>query len=132
MIAKSLYLDSSAFLKLVRPEPETGALRSYLRQRQAPLVSSGLLRIEVLRATVRLAPGRLAVAQNLLAEVTTLSVDSLSTQAGLVLPVDLRTLDGIHLAAALSLGSELEEVVTYDKRLADAARYHGLMAISPS
>jgi predicted nucleic acid-binding protein len=46
-------------------------------------------------------------------------------------PDILRTLDAIHLASALSLGDSLDEVVTYDKRMAEAAKYLGLAVASP-
>lgn len=44
----------------------------------------------------------------------------------------LRTLDAIHLATALRLGSDLDAVVTYDNRLAEAARTLGLPVAAPS
>ena len=47
-------------------------------------------------------------------------------------PPALRSLDAIHLASALSLGSELEAFVTYDARLADAAREAGLTVVAPA
>lgn len=46
-------------------------------------------------------------------------------------PPVLRSLDAIHLAAALSLGEALEAVVTYDHRMAEAARALGIIAESP-
>ena len=45
----AIYLDSSAIVKLAVREPESLALRRYLRRR-APVVSSALARTEVLRA----------------------------------------------------------------------------------
>jgi uncharacterized protein len=53
-------------------------------------------------------------------------------QAALLQPVGLRTLDAIHVAAALALGDDLSEVVTYDGRLAEAARQQGLVVASPT
>jgi predicted nucleic acid-binding protein len=47
-------------------------------------------------------------------------------------PIELRTLDAIHLAAALSLGDDLGIVFTCDKRLAAAARRHKLEVASPT
>jgi predicted nucleic acid-binding protein len=47
-------------------------------------------------------------------------------------PVRLRTLDAIHLAAALSLGDEVGAMFTYDGRLADAARQYGLEVREPA
>lgn len=43
----------------------------------------------------------------------------------------LRSLDAIHLASALSMGSELDALITYDVRLADAARAAGLTVVTP-
>ena len=43
----------------------------------------------------------------------------------------LRSLDAIHLAAAQLFGDELTALVTYDRRLADAARLMGLEVAAP-
>ena len=51
--------------------------------------------------------------------------------AGRLLPVELRSLDALHLAAALSIGRDLQAIVTYDKRMADAARKSGIPVESP-
>jgi predicted nucleic acid-binding protein len=47
-------------------------------------------------------------------------------------PLPLRTLDAIHLATALSLAAELDRIVTYDARLAEAAEHAGLPVVAPS
>jgi len=46
-------------------------------------------------------------------------------------PTTLRTLDAIHLATVLSLDEKAVDVITYDRRLADAATSHGLSAVAP-
>jgi len=46
-------------------------------------------------------------------------------------PVELRTLDAIHLVSAASLGSELALIVTYDAPMAAAAAARGLPVVSP-
>ena len=43
----------------------------------------------------------------------------------------LRSLDALHLAAALELGDELEGLVTYDRRLAEGAQALGIGVIAP-
>lgn len=43
----------------------------------------------------------------------------------------LRSLDAIHLAAARTLGDDLEAVVTYDDRMAAAAARLGLQVDAP-
>jgi predicted nucleic acid-binding protein len=45
---------------------------------------------------------------------------------------DLRSLDAIHLACALSIGDYPGAFVTYDGRLASAAREIGLNVVSPA
>jgi predicted nucleic acid-binding protein len=52
--------------------------------------------------------------------------------AGLLDPPGMRTLDALHLAVALSLGDDLDGIVTYDARMGDAARCHGLEVVAPS
>lgn len=44
----------------------------------------------------------------------------------------MRSLDAIHLASALSLGDSLALFVTYDDRLADAARANGISVAAPA
>lgn len=51
--------------------------------------------------------------------------------AGRLDPSILRSLDALHLAAALSLGDELEAMITYDERLAQACRANGVDVLAP-
>lgn len=57
---------------------------------------------------------------------------ALLEQAGTLGPAGLRSLDAVHMAAGLSLGEDLAEVITYDARMADAARAQGLVVSQPS
>jgi predicted nucleic acid-binding protein len=53
--------------------------------------------------------------------------------AGALLPGQrLRTLDAIHLACALALGSEVQTFVTYDIRLQQAAAEVGFTPLAPA
>ena len=52
--------------------------------------------------------------------------------AGRLTPIELRSLDAIHLATALDLGDDLDALLAYDERLIDAATAHGIPTISPS
>jgi predicted nucleic acid-binding protein len=52
--------------------------------------------------------------------------------AGGLLPPELRSLDAIHLATASLLGETLGKVVTYDARMADAARQLGWSVVAPA
>jgi len=47
-------------------------------------------------------------------------------------PVELRSLDAIHLATAQQLGTDLTAVVTYDERMAAAAVILGWRVAQPS
>lgn len=57
--------------------------------------------------------------------------EPLLDRAGDLEPPDLHSLDAVHLAAALSIGSDLGVVITYDGRLAEAALAQGLDVASP-
>ena len=53
-------------------------------------------------------------------------------QAGRLGPTALRSLDAVHLAAALDLGDDLEGMVTYDDRLAEAAQLNAITVTAPA
>ena len=127
-----VYLDSSAFVKLIAREAETGALRRYLCSHDHWL-SASLLRAEVLRAALRSGnPQRLVAARHQLRHVAYVDVTrELLEQAGLVQPPEVRTLDAVHLSAALWLQDDLDALVTYDSRMADAAQANGLAVATP-
>jgi len=125
------YLDSSAIVKLAVEEPQSAALRRYLRRRR-PLVSSALARAEVLRALLLEGEAGMARGHSVLARIDLIRVnDRVLNAAGALSPPDLRSLDAIHLATAGQLGQDLGQVVTYDERMADAARHLGMKAASP-
>jgi predicted nucleic acid-binding protein len=58
--------------------------------------------------------------------------DRVPDAAGTLLPVALRSLDAIHLATAQQLGADLARIVTYDDRMAAAAKQLGLTVTQPS
>jgi uncharacterized protein len=125
-----LYLDASAIVKLVRREPETLDLVEEIR-RDPDLVSSELSWTEVLRAIVRVR-GDTARAEAILADIALVPVDGGILRAAAALtPPTLRTLDAIHLATALSLGADLDRVITYDSRLAEATSAAGAAVSAP-
>ena len=128
----ALYLDSSAFVKLVVEEPETAAVRSFLADRSARRVSSALLRTESLRAVRHLGSDVLATVREGLRRVDLVGIDDrILDTAGILEPQVLRTLDAIHLATAMAVGDDLEAIVTYDERMVDAARLLGLSTATP-
>jgi len=132
MSDRLVYLDSSAFVKLVLPEAETKALVAHLR-RWPVAVSATLLRTEALRAATRHSPELVRATRLALRDLALIELSrDLMDQAGALTPPDLRSLDAIHLAAALSLGDDLDEVVTYDGRMVAAATACGLLVSSPA
>lgn len=127
------YLDTSALVKLVVAEPESAALRDWLDVADRRPVSSDLARTELTRAVRRAAPDRLVRARAVLDAVTLVQVtSSVFEAAGRLDPPTLRSLDALHVAAALDLGDDLEGMVAYDERLAGAATANGILVVSPS
>jgi len=125
------YLDSSAIVKLAVREPESLALRRYLRRRQ-PLVSSALARTEVVRALLPAGDEAVARGRAVLQRIDLVRVnDRILNAAGVLRPLELRSLDAIHLATAQELGEELGALVTYDDRMATAARQLGHRIVQP-
>lgn len=129
-----LYVDTSALVKTVLTEAESPAVLSTLRTLSADQVwSSALTRTELVRAVARSPAGRVEVARQRLARTSLVAIsDVLLDAAAALTPVTLRSLDAIHLATALSLGGDLAAVLTYDDRMADAARSHGLTVLAPT
>ena len=130
-----LYLDSSALVKLVKVEPESAALRRYLRSHRSDgRVTCALARVEVVRAVAAAGPGAIAHARRQLARVDQINLDRhlLDEAASLAPGALLRSLDAIHLAAARALGAVLRDVVTYDERMRAAAHALGLSALAPA
>jgi hypothetical protein len=129
---RATYLDSSAIVKLAVREPESTALRRYLGRRR-PLVSSALARAEVVRALLPLGETAIVRGQRALAVMELARVnDRVLDAAGRLLPVELRSLDVIHLATAGLLGDDLGQLVTYDGRMAAAAEALGFKVVAPS
>lgn len=127
------YVDTSALTKLVVAESETNALRAWFAATDRNPVSSDLARTELARAVRRTAPDRAVQVRDVLDAMTLMKVTTaIFEQAGRMDPALLRTLNAVHLAAALDLGDELEGIVTYDDRMTDAAIHHGIRVIAPA
>jgi predicted nucleic acid-binding protein len=129
-----IYLDTSAAAKLVHPEAESAALAVYLAERLAtPLVSSALLYPELVRAVSRHRPELARRAVALVQRIMTVPLaGDIVTSAATIGNPAIRTLDALHLATAVTIASELQAFVTYDKRLGDAATEVGLTVAAPA
>jgi predicted nucleic acid-binding protein len=131
--AELVYLDSSALVKLVVRETYSEALRGWLLKHPARLTSV-LAVTEVRRAIGRLAPRRgLADRARLVLDgFALLAVDQdVLDRAARLAPPELRSLDAIHIASGMSLGTDLLAFVTYDERQRLAARKVGLPLVQP-
>lgn len=130
------YLDASALVKLATREIETDALRDHL-SRYSGHATSRLAAVELPRALARRGSASVSVGSDTVAAtlegLTVLELDAaIAETAASLAPPSLRSLDAIHLASALSMGSELDAVITYDLRLADVARAAGLIVVAPA
>jgi hypothetical protein len=132
MSASVAYLDTSAFVKLIVAEPESAALHTRL-MRWPDRVSATVLRTETVRALRRSGNDHLVgQARRMFAAINLVRLDEpLLDRAGDLGARELRSLDAVHLATALSIGSDLAVVITYDTRLREAAVTEGLIVESP-
>ena len=130
-MTRAVYLDSSALVKLAVREPESTALRTYLRKRR-PWVSSALARTEVRRALLPFGDQVLEAGAGVLARCDLVRISNRALDgAGAVRPVEVRSLDAIHLATARLLGDDLGVIVTYDERMIVAATSLDLRVAHP-
>jgi predicted nucleic acid-binding protein len=129
------YLDSSALVKLVSAEAESEALATYLDGRDDALAASVVAGVEVVRAARRIG-GRTSAeeerARDLISTLLLIELDeAVVAEAIDAEPATLRSLDAIHLATALSVRGDVSAFVTYDERLAEAAKGAGLVVATP-
>jgi predicted nucleic acid-binding protein len=127
------YLDSSAIVKLMRVEAETPALEVALAHLDG-LLTSSVSMVEIARAAGRVGHRKLLQRVEEIREALVLVHlnDGIVRSAGQIEPPELRSLDAIHLATALSLDLDGEiAFITYDQRLSAAARKAGLSVSAP-
>lgn len=128
-----IYLDTTALMKLITAEPESAALADYLRTHTDTVwFTCALSRAELLRAVAALDPDATEHAHHVLAGLDTVAVtDRLLDAAISLAPAPRRTLDALHIAAALTAGPRLRTLITYDEQLAHAAGDHDITTIHP-
>lgn len=127
------YFDASAFVKLVQRESESEALLDLVNRDWDLLGSSEILAVEVSRAARRAGGDAPVRAARLLSALTLVPLNlELRSQACLVGPPELRSLDAIHLATALSVRDRVGAVFTYDKRLSEASADAGFRVLAPA
>jgi predicted nucleic acid-binding protein len=112
-------------------EPEHDALLAELAEWDG-YVSNALLAVESVRACARYGAEYAVHARSWLTGLLLLPLDDTLLDVATTLePARLRSLDALHLATALSVRDDIGAFVTYDERLAGAARGHGLEVVQP-
>lgn len=125
------YVDASALARLILDEPGSTEMRRWYIEAQR-VVSSRVGLIETRRAISRWDHDPLHL-DAVLRSLEILELDApIARSAAAVTPMSLKTLDSIHVASALSLADDLDAFVTYDDRLAEAARAVGLPVVRPA
>jgi len=103
-----------------------------LAEHDQQIVSSDLLRTELLRTTRRAAPEQMVLARAVLDSLILIVLSTAVCERAAMLEPDLLcSLDALHLAAALEMGDELDGVVTYDQRMALGAQALGIRVVAP-
>ena len=126
------YIDASAFIKLFALEPESRAVATAIEE-WPNLVASEILAVEAFRAALRLGGEAPPHVTRLLRRVVLLPLSSATRESAYrVGPPELRALDAIHLATALSQDARAAAIFTYDARLAQASADAGLRVLAPA
>lgn len=128
---KRAYLDATAIAKLLCRDRESQALIEFLGDGPVEATTSAISEVEVARAVRRsgLLPSDIADALRSFI-VVSVDADICQRAASLETPA-LGPLEAVHLATAMAVGANGLQLVTYDLRLAEAARGRGLMVVDP-
>jgi uncharacterized protein len=126
-----LYLDTSAAVKLLLEEAESGALSERVAAEPGPLVTSRVGIVE-LRRVARRGGASADRADALAASLAVIELDATVERLAIGLDPGVRALDAIHLASALAAGELLDAFVCYDARLGEAAAREGLEVLAPA
>ncbi|MGY1501877.1 PIN domain-containing protein [Streptomyces sp. QTS52] len=124
-------MGSSALLTPLTGRTRAAELREFLARRPGlPMGTSTVGMVETVRQLDKVGsfPNALAELDRMVTEILlTEEVRDLATRV----PATLRSLDAIQVASALVIEDALDSLVTYDKRMPDAAREAGLPAHAP-
>jgi predicted nucleic acid-binding protein len=123
------YIDTSAAVKLLVTEAESDALIAALSDGGHQMVSSDLLETELGRVAIRIGVPGSGVAA-VVARFDLATPDRSTYRQAALLPYPgLRSLDALHIAAAIGLNADA--VITYDHRMIEACDWLGVRVISP-
>ncbi|MDW5595563.1 PIN domain-containing protein [Conexibacter stalactiti] len=127
-----IYLDTSALGRVLLDEPDAALIREQIAV-HVPRWSSELIVVELRRLAAR--ERLLTAAERLLSGVQLLPVGSASLlRASRIEPVTVRSLDAIHLDAAVRLRKRgsITAVMTYDRQLQAGCSHHELSVLAPA
>lgn len=126
------YVDTSALGRVVLLEPDAPVIRAALA-RFDPWYASELLKLELRRLGRREAVEARAEQALSLVSLSGLTSPVLE-QAARLDPVNVRSLDAIHLATAINLHAvgDIASVLTYDRQLQAGCQHHGIHVEAPA
>ena len=124
-----VYLDSSVAVRAIHNVPERDSIRRWIDSQDRPLISSRLLRTEVVRTLLR--DGRSQEeAEPVISRVNLLAITDEVHNSAERLRGHVRALDALHIATALCVGVPVL-VATHDARMAAVAHEAGLAVVDP-
>lgn len=126
---RKAYFDASAIVKLGNAERESNALIDYLGEDKVWAGTSVIADVEV-RQTLQRLKSIGADTEEHVRGFFLIELGKDIRDRAVTLGAKLRALDAIHLATAMALDDDVD-VVTYDDRLAAAAREQGLRVVQP-
>jgi predicted nucleic acid-binding protein len=135
---RTALFDSSAILQVVFGQPEAAGITSLahrLLERKVRVAISALAEVECHRAALRMAQLRgqtdydQAAVNRLLSAFDLINIERGVLNAAIGLRPFLKTLDSIHLATALRLGTELEGLVTFDSAMKSVAAANSIKVL---
>jgi uncharacterized protein len=125
-----IYLDASAMVTFIARRKNVEQLEEFLAAQKTRTGTSTIGFVETVRTCDRIGdfPNLMG---RLLRDHTEIPLNALIRDAAANVPGPVRALDAVHVASAEMLGSELIALVTYDNRMAEAARGVGLPVVMP-
>ena len=124
------YLDTSAAMKLIVSEPESGALGEELDSDPSRVIAASWLLHTELHCAAARHPESVArdAVNDVLSRLTLIDLTRGDLMSAGALPA-LRSHDAIHLAVALRIGAS--QMIAYDTELIKASRQMSLGVLSP-
>jgi predicted nucleic acid-binding protein len=122
-----IYLDSSALVTFIVRRPHVDALERFLADAETMTCTSTIGMVETVRVCDQFGSYPNLMTRDHLEINVTESV----RDAAANLPGPAKSLDAVQIASAEEFGAELKALVTYDRRMAEAARAAGLPVVMP-